>query len=271
VDCDPDKEWRMDPHHGGHHHGGGTHAMGTHNMAVLGDRRIYLSHLPMFMSPHDAQVILDVTFMRDGKGVDDVYRADRGAHPSITFYTLSPEEFALNELFAAGTRARTQFKSTVFRGHLEKGGNAIDLLTDIDVRVNRVVHAHVFEGMDKLSTLSHVLFGSEDRLFLAHLISKPPDFDQILSVRVTGDLPTAEALHRGPTVEVAGRVNQVTNRLKAGETVPARWHVVGAHEFHDVTLAVVAELYFEEGELSSSVDSPKLFQQTTEEKKAGFI
>jgi hypothetical protein len=261
----------MDPHHGGHDHGGGTHAMGTHNMAVVGDRRIYLSHLPMFMSPHDAQVILDVTFARDGKSVDDVYRADRAAHASITFYTLSPEEFGLDELFAAGTPVRTEFKATVFRGHLEKGGGAIDLLTDIDVHVNRVVHAHGFEGMDKLSTLSHVLFGSTDGLFLAHLISKPPDFDQILSVKVTGDLPTAEALHRGPTVEVARRANRAANRLKGGETVPARWHVAGAHDFHDVTLSVVAELYFEEGELSSPVDSPKLFQQTTEEKKAGFI
>jgi hypothetical protein len=44
-----------------------------------------------------------------------------------------------------------------------------------------------------------------------------------------------------------------------------------SHEFLDVTLSVRAELYFEEGELSSTVDSPKLFQQTREEKKAGFI
>jgi hypothetical protein len=69
---------------------------------------------------------------------------------------------------------------------------------------------------------------------------------------------------------VGGRANQATNRLKAGETVPARWHATGAHEFHDVTLSVRAELYFEEGELSSTVDSPRLFKQTTEAKKAGF-
>ena len=261
----------MDAHHGGHDHSGAGHAMGTHNMAVVGDRRVYLSHLPMFMSPHNAQVILEATFVRDGKSVDDLYFADRAAHPSIRFYTLSPEEFALDELFAAGSRRRTQFKATVFRGHLEKGGGAIDLLTDIDVRVTHVVHAHTFEGMDKLPTLSHVLFGGGDRLLLAHVISKPPDFDQILSVTVPGDLPPGGALEHGPTVEVLGRANQATNRLKAGETVAARCHVAGAHEFLDVTLSVRAELYFEEGELSSAVDSPKLFRQTKEEKKAGFM
>jgi hypothetical protein len=259
----------MDPHHGGHDHSGGAHAMGTHNMAVVGDRRIYLSHLPMFMSPHNAQVILEATFVRDGKSVDDLYFADRAAHPSIRFYTLSPEEFALDELFA-GARPRTQFTATIFRGHLEKGGAAIDLLTDIDVRVKHVVHAHTFEGMDKLPTISHVLFGGDDRLFLAHIVSKPPDFDQILSVTMTGDLPTGEALKHGPTVEVPGRANQATSRLKTGETVPARCHVAGAHQFLDVTVSVRAELYFEEGELSSTVESRKLFEQTKEEKKAGF-
>jgi len=259
----------MDPHHGGHGHSGGGHAMGTHNMAVVGDRRIYLSHLPMFMSPHNAQVILEATFVRNGKSVDDVYFADRAAHPPLRFYTLRPEEFSLDELFAAG-RPRAQFKATVFRGHLEKSGEEIDGLSDIDVRVKQVVHAHTFEGIDKLATLSHVLFGAEDRLFLAHLISKPPDFDQILSVSVTGDRPTDEALTQGATVEVPGRPNQAANRLKAGESVPARWKVLGAHEFHDVKLSVRAELYFEEGELASAVDSPRLFQQTAEEKKAGF-
>jgi hypothetical protein len=243
--------------------------MGTHNMAVIGNRRIYLSHLPMFMSPHDAQVILEATFVKNGKNVDPVYFADRAAHPSVSFYTLSPEQFSLDELFTHG-RPRTQFTATVFRGHLEKGGEPIGLLTDIDVMVKQVVHAHTFEGMDKLPTLSHVLFGAEDALFVAHLISKPPDFDQILSVTVSGDLPMGEVLQHGPTVDVLQRPNLAANRLKAGDSVPARWRLPGAHEFHDVTLSALTELYFEEGELSSAADSPKLFQQTAEEKKAGF-
>jgi hypothetical protein len=262
----------MDSHHGGHDHSGGEHEMGTHNMVVVGDRRIFLSHLPMFMSPHDAQVILEATLVRHGRSADDLYFADRAADPSIRFYTLKPEEdFALAELFGSGGRPRTEFKATVFRGHLEKRAAAIDFLTGVDVRVKRVVHAHTFEGMDKLPTLSHVLFGGEDGRFLAHVISKPPDFDQIVSVTVTGDLPAGDSAGRGTWVEVPGRANQATDRLKAGETVSARCHVEGAHELLDVTLSVRAELYFEEGELSSAVDSPELFRQTREEKKAGFI
>jgi len=240
-------------------------------MAVVGDRRIYLSHLPMFMPPHNAQVILEATFTKDGKGVDDVYFADRAANRSIRFYTLTPEDFVLRELFEGMPPPRTHFKATVFRGHLEKGGTPIDLLTDVSVRIKRVVHAHSFDGMDKLPTLTHILFGSEDDLLLAHFVSKAPDFDQILSVAAAGGVPTADELRHGLTAEVLERANQAKSRLQPGETVAARCHVTGAHQFLNVNLSVRAELYFEEGELSSTRMSDKLFQQTEREKKAGFV
>jgi len=253
-----------------HHHADHGQEKGTHNMAVVGNRRIYLSHLPMFMPPHNAQVILEATFVRNGKTVDDVYFADRAANRSLRFYTLNPEEFALRELFEGTPPPRGSFKASIFRGHFEKGGGAIDLLTGIDVRIKRVVHAHVFEGMDRLPALTHVLFGTRDELLLAHVVSKAPDFDQILSVTVTGDVPAGNELQRGVTVELPGRANEATSRLKPGETVAARGHVTGAHQFLSTNLTVQAELYFEEGELSSTRMSERLFQQTQEEKKAGF-
>jgi hypothetical protein len=54
------------------------------------------------------------------------------------------------------------------------------------------------------------------------------------------------------------------------EVVPARGHVTGAHQFLNLNITVQAELYFEEGELSSTKMSGKLFEQTKEEEKAGF-
>jgi hypothetical protein len=46
--------------------------------------------------------------------------------------------------------------------------------------------------------------------------------------------------------------------------------VTGAHQFLDVHITVRAESYFEEGELSSAKMSPGMFDQTAEERKAGF-
>ena len=157
----------------------------------------------------------------------------------------------------------------MFRGHLEKGGTPVDALQNIEVHIKRIVHAHSFEA-DKLPALTYVLFGGDQELFLAHVISKAPDFDQILSISAKGVRPSAEELQRGVTVEVPDRPNVPAGRLKSKEAVPVRGHVTGAHQFLNLNIAVQAELYFEEGELSSARMSGTLFDQTKEEKKAGF-
>jgi hypothetical protein len=72
------------------------------------------------------------------------------------------------------------------------------------------------------------------------------------------------------TVEVTGRKNTPADRLKNKEAAAVRGHVTGAHQFIDLNIAVDGELYFEEGELSSAKMSAGMFDQTPEEKKAGF-
>lgn len=252
-----------------HDHG---HVAAVHNMALVGGHRVFLSHLPMFMSPHDAQVIVEAKFLKDGKSADALYFSDHASNPSLSFYTVKPESFAIQELFEAepAQPLRTRFNATVFRGHLEKGGTTVDSLDGIEVQVTRVVHAHGFAGGAKLPALTYVLFGDSQELFMAHVISKAPDFDQIVAVSVSGSMPSAEELQRGVTIEVPDRPNTAASRLKVKAAVPVRGHVTGAHQFLDLIVTVKAELYFEEGELSSSRMSDKLFDQTAEEKKAGF-
>jgi hypothetical protein len=46
--------------------------------------------------------------------------------------------------------------------------------------------------------------------------------------------------------------------------------VTGAHQFLNLNVRVKTELYFEEGELSSTTMTDKAFDTTPEEKKAGF-
>src|SRR5678816_4408278 len=107
-----------------------------HNMLVVGERTIYLSHLPMFdsldeantgfRSPHRFQVILEATFAVNGKDVGEIYRKDRRAHPAARIYTLEPELFVLTRLFAPASKPlMTSFKAKVFRGHLEQGGKPV--------------------------------------------------------------------------------------------------------------------------------------------------
>jgi hypothetical protein len=253
----------------GHDHG---HAKAVHNMSLVGERSIFLSHLPMFMPPHDAQVIVEATFVAPGgKSADEAYFADRTRHRNLRFYTVQPESFAIQELFESDQThpLRSRFKATVFRGHLEKGGTPVDGLQNVEVQIKRLVHAHSFGG-DTLPALTYVLFVGGKELFLAHFISQPPDFDQILSISAKGALPSAEELQRGVTVEVPGRRNAPADRLKSKEAAAVRGHVTGAHQFLDLNITVEGELYFEEGELSSAKMTAGMFDQTPEEKKAGF-
>ena len=253
----------------------------THNMLVVGKEGAFLSHLPMFdaldskktdfTSPHRYQVILEARFIKEGKDVTEIYTEDRERNVATKMYTLEPApRFVLPRLFTPNTQnpASSSFRATVFRGHLERGGEAINGLGDVVVDVKRVVHARKFEpSEEKPEKLQYFLFGRGDELFLAHLITKPPDFDQILSVKITGHQFTDEELSRGVSVVFEDRNNTAAQRIKENEHAQAKSHVTGAHQFLELQVQAGAEDYFEEGELAV----PPIFpEQTSEERKAGF-
>jgi len=240
---------------------------GTHNMMLVGDKAVYLSHLPMFHTPHRFQVILEATFEKGGKSLSGTYLTDRAQHQKVKMYTVEPAEvFVLPRMWAAEGPRRANFVGTVFRGHLERGGEAISGLAGINVKVKRVIYARELPSAKRDETLSYILFGDGKELFLAHQLSRAPDFDQIVSVKVDGHAFTRAELLRGVTVTVAGRDNQVAGRIKEGETADGHGQVTGAAELFDLRVRATRELYFEEGEL---LEDPK-FEQTAEESKAGF-
>src|SRR4051812_32524510 len=130
-----------------------------HRMMIVGEKSVYLSHLPMFMSPHNFQVILEATFTNKGKSVQEIYTHDRQSHAQTKMYTLDPQEdFKLASLFTPNPPARQTFRATVFRGHVEKGGQAIQGLTNIDVTVKRVIFASTLSrGAVKPEKLGYIL------------------------------------------------------------------------------------------------------------------
>jgi hypothetical protein len=251
---------------------------GTHNMLVVGHDSIFLSHLPMFegmdetnsafTSPHRYQVILQAELSRSGTSVDELYAKDRRRNPGVKMYTLQPEKFVLSRLFTPDALPKlNSFEGMVFRGHLERGGRPIEGLTDISVRIKRVVHARMFDPTDaKPDKLTYILFGAGQELFLAHRIAMPPDFDQVLSIKAEGHEVTAEELDRGMEVVFSDRQNAASQRLREGEALSGRGLVTGAHQFLDLRIKADVELYFEEGELLV----PPTMDQTPEERKSGF-
>jgi hypothetical protein len=251
----------------------------THNMLVVGGKTVFLSHLPMFddlsedksdyTSMHRYQVILEARFIRNRKDVTNIYTKDREANAGIKMYTLQPARFVLARLFTrnTGAPALKSFRATIFRDHLERNGETIQGLEDVVVNVNKVVHARKFDpSQDKPPQLEYFLFGKGDELFLAHLITKPPDFDQIVGVRTVGHRFTDEELGRGVRVLLPERSNTAAQRIKENEQTKAQFQVANTSQALDLPLQAGTEYYFEEGELAM----PAVFSQTAEEKDSGF-
>jgi hypothetical protein len=210
-----------------------------HNMFALGHNTLFLSHFPMFMAPHDTQLILEAALEDANGSIQEVWSSERESHPDERVYTMKPEGFALSTLFTPDPPPRRSFKATFFRG----GDEAITELTDINVRTTDVVYAKRFDrSSDKPDDLRYILFGRGDELFLAHIISQPPDFDQLVSVRLVGSRLDEDELKRRINVVFPGRANRIEQRIRDGMVAVGRGHVTGAHQFLNLRFADIHEL-----------------------------
>ena len=118
-------------------------------MALVGVRRAYLSHLPMFMVPHEYKAIFQVTLSKDGTEPFATYVQDCQQNPpgsagrpdlSAPMYGFQPvighkqDDDPLNDLFVLNDLVtptdphdptsppiRNAFKGNIYRGHFEDG------------------------------------------------------------------------------------------------------------------------------------------------------
>jgi hypothetical protein len=154
----------------------------------------------VFVSPHDYQAIFEVRLSKEG--LDEpkaVYVNDRKAHPEVKMYSLlATEPFVLVGLVTPAnpqdpqpTPRRSSFPGNIWRGHFEASppmehavpqGERVPQLDNTNAHVTNVI---LFRRLDPyvqaLPQLAYVLFGTVQELFLVHVISQPPDFDQILT------------------------------------------------------------------------------------------
>ena len=230
-------------------------AIGLHGMLIVGQETIYVSHLPMWMTPHNFQVILEVTFRGSGQP-QDRYVEDRKT-TGTRLYTLQPrEQWDIRELAPAGPQhlpGRSSFRATLWRNHFESHpvthpGQRFMIAHNTEVQVENVV---CFQELDPqgpgLQDLEYLLFGKGQELFLAHVITQPPDFDQVLSVQVGNHQFTDEDLRQGVRVDFPGRANSIASKIKEGEQLLGKSQLVGQDPSGsvDLTLAPGIELYFE--------------------------
>lgn len=253
---------------------------GFHGMTLVGQRRAYLSHLSMFMVPHEYQAIFEVALSKeDGGDPFADYVRDSQQNPpgsierpdtSSKMYGFEPvidqedndpltDLFVLTDLVTPtdphdpqSPAIRDSFKGNIYRGHFETfhvhemAGPAI-----LENVVATVTNAVVFRKLDanaaELPQLEYFLFGGAADLYLAHAITMPPDFDQILGVEVQDHALTDDDLRHGVSVTFPGRPNSERHKLTEGETVTGR---IGAADAH---FTVGTQHYFETDDLTRAM------------------
>ena len=225
-----------------------------HNQLLLGDPtadNFYLYHLPLFMNdpqfhPHNFQVILEAHLAEPEHAA--ALSEDQAKNPDI-IYSAAPDRFdqTLLALDYPGHPPLPELGAAIHRGHLERGGeslfgvNADGDGVKVPFQIDRVVHFREFApDAGKGTGLHYVLFGGA---LLAHTLTAPPDFDQILRVKIESqsELP-ADGLY----LTIGDRSNKVEDRLAPGQSISCSHTGAQASE---VTIAVESELYCEVGEV----------------------
>lgn len=174
-----------------------------------------------------------------------LYRQDR-SKSGEKVYTWVPEMFVLQDLFAPTTPLRSM-TGTLFRGHFERGGTPITSAS-VTAEVVRVLHGRRFTpGSEAVSPPRYLLVGSAAEPFLVHLITRPPDFDEVIAVQLAKDGPSFDG--GALVLEIPDRKNGQDDRLREGESVQAV--IVSDQGGGPLQITVGTEVYFETGDLVS--------------------
>ena len=133
-------------------------------------------------SCHDYQGIFEVSF-EGASNPQKIYLDAQKQDVNQNEFTIKPtQEFVLPE-FAAGKL--TSFKANIYSGQYERPTTKPKLLaSDVTVKLKQVKYFRQFKTGAKQPAISeYLLFGNGTEQLMAHLITAPPDFDQVVALK----------------------------------------------------------------------------------------
>ena len=148
----------------------------VHGMLLFGKNATYASHLPMFHSPHDYQLIMKLS-------LEDLPRSQTLSHYETwkekgqTLFTLVPEIVDLTQIINGG---KTTLNASIYKGHFENGG---ENLGPVKIHIQKLIYSSKLDGTQVPENLeNYFVFGEAGEYFAAHLIQSKPSFDAIINV-----------------------------------------------------------------------------------------
>ena len=197
-----------------------------HEFQVFGEDRTYFSHYAMFSSIHAYQVILEVEIPEEARAAIRAFRAEQ-PDMGLSFSPSTPSDQPLPIRHDWVLPEETQ-PERVITGDLHWVADGDDwadpamrhfIARNVSARVVGVVHRQMFYPDTPRSVgLAYVVVWHGDDVYLAHILTQDPDFDQIVRVTFQGEAPA-----QGAAVSVE-RSNTLEDRLTPGQTVEVRNH-----------------------------------------------
>ena len=152
-----------------------------HGMAMFGQEKVYISHLPMLHSPHDYQVLIEVSLGFRTPGAIEYNNNQTGQTDGSKLYSIAPKNnFDLTDLINGGI---TFFQADLYEGHFEKPG--AKLKGNIGIYVKEIIYTKKIEltepPLARGFLHEYFIFGSKTETYAINLI-KQTSYDAILKV-----------------------------------------------------------------------------------------
>jgi len=198
-----------------------------HGFNLLGKQNLVLSHIPMFMPPHQYQAFLEVT-LEGKRGIDPrtIYLKDQKKSHS-TDYVLVSDPIVLPDLAPDAGSPLRSFTGQLYRGWpWDKNGNLNPeqrLVPSLTIHVIRPIFFHSILNPSPLAELTYIAFHTDETVYLAHELRqtpesknvKPPDFYQILSAKFEFEATSGEVSR----VRFPRKANTLKNKLSPNSLV----------------------------------------------------
>lgn len=214
----------------------------NHGFSLLGRKSLVLSHIPMFMPPHQAQLFLEVTLAGNaGENPTQIYLDDQ-AKTKSTDYVLVSDPLVLPTLGPKAAKRLQTFTGKLYRGWPFNNPNTAPVIVAaLTVNVVRSIYFHVITDEKILKDLTYLAFASPETEYMVHKLvqppdlskaPKPPDFVQILSAEIDG--VKAEKLRQVHEISFPGTANDLGHKLNAGQDASGK---MGGKKFRVQTRA----------------------------------
>jgi hypothetical protein len=216
----------------------------NHGFYLFGEQSLVLTHIPMFMSPHQAQLFMQVSLSTtDGTDAAPIYLKDK-KQTGTSEYVLVSDPLELPTLAPDAPNRLQSFTGNLYRGwpfdqQWQLNPNQL-LIPNVTVKVTRSIHYSSIATPTTLEQLTYYCFSTPETTYLAHVLSQPPDFKHILTAQVSG--PGNSAAQGAIRLEFPGVANLGANRLIPAEQTTA----VTAPGGQSVEVQVDDELIFDD-------------------------